>query len=244
MARANRLISVERGHDPRDFALVCFGGAGGLHAADLADSLGIPKVIVPRFPGALSALGLLLADARKDYSKSLLADANATETMTRIQRAVTDLSRIGTADLSKEGFMAGRGRKAGILTEAFVDARYRGQSYELTIPFRKDFVKRFHQQHAQRYGYANPGMTVEIVTVRVSATGHVAKPRLATFPKTSAKAKPIETRGQTAIFARDDLRHGHVIGGPAIVGEYSSTTRIPRGFRCTVDAWLNLVIER
>jgi N-methylhydantoinase A len=236
MERAIRLISVERGHDPRDFALISFGGAGGLHAAALANALGIPKVVVPRFPGALSALGLLLADARKDYSRTLLIPAG--EGRDRVRRVVDELRRHGIGELRRDGFQA-----KDILAEDFVDARYLGQSYELTIPLAGDWTKRFHAAHERRYGYASPDKAIEIVNVRVALRGRVAKPRLAKTTKTRGKPSPVEKRGKVAVYDRGSLAHGHVIAGPAIVGEYSSTTWIPEGVRCVVDAWLNLVLE-
>jgi N-methylhydantoinase A len=237
MERAIRLISIERGHDPRDFALVSFGGAGGLHAAALAESLGIPRVVVPRFPGALSALGLLLADARKDYSRSLLIPAEEGEG--RARRAAAELRRMGSRELQKEGFNPG-----DIHAEDFVDARYLGQSYELTVPLDGNFTRRFHQTHERRYGYANPGKPIEIVNVRVMLRGRVVKPRFPKTVRTRSKPAPLEKRGKVAVYDRASLKHGHVIEGPAIVGEYSSTTWIPAQYRCEVDAWLNLVLRK
>jgi N-methylhydantoinase A len=243
MEQAVRLISVERGHDPADFALFCFGGAGGLHAADLARALGIPRVIVPRFPGALSALGLLLADARKDYSRSLLMPAKSSQT--RIREVLGELHRIGNREMKSEGFAV----KAVHHIDA-VDMRYRGQSYELSIPMNRGFVEEFHKTHERRYGYSTPDKPVEIVNVRTSFFGRSAKPQFRPVPKVRSTAKPMETamvwingrRMKTPIYDRDSLRHGHVVRGPAIIGEYSSTTLVPPDFVCRVDAKLNLVI--
>jgi N-methylhydantoinase A len=243
MEQAIRLISVERGYDPRDFALFSFGGAGGLHAADLAGALGIPRVIVPRFPGALSALGLLLADARKDYSRSLLVDVTASAK--RVQVILDELHNEGIRELSSEGF-----RRSEIRYEDFVDLRYSGQSYELTIPLVPNVVKRFHESHERRYGYLNPGKPVEIVNVRTTMTGRVRKPA---FPEAArVRGKPVADEmlpvwmkgkwRKTAIYDRSVLAHGHTIEGPAIIGEYSSTTLVPPGCRCSVDAGLNLVL--
>jgi N-methylhydantoinase A len=245
MEQAVRLISVERGHDPADFALFCFGGAGGLHAADLARALGIPRVIVPRFPGALSALGLLLADSRKDYSRSLLMPAESSER--RIREALDQLHQVGESEMKSEGFDA----KAVRHIDA-VDMRYRGQSYELSIPMTRGFIDEFHEAHERRYGYSTPDKPVEIVNVRTSFFGRSEKPKFRPAPKVRGTAKPIEVvvvwmngrRMKTPIYDRDALRHGHVVRGPAIIGEYSSTTLVPPDFLCKLDAYLNLVLER
>jgi N-methylhydantoinase A len=245
MEQAIRLISVERGYDPHDFALFCFGGAGGLHAASLAQGLGIPRVVVPQFPGALSALGLLLADARKDYSRTLLIDA--ADASKKLKSAFEGLHRLGAAELKAEGI-----RPRDIRVFDFVDLRYRGQSYELTIPVRNAFVADFHRTHERRYGYANPDKPVEIVNVRSTFIGRTEKPRFGKLPRTRGKAPSEEVRAvsiggkkmKTAIFDRNRLIHGHEVKGPAIVGEYSSTTLVPPDFICRVDAHLNLVLER
>src|SRR5262245_26265894 len=143
MEQAIRLISVERGYDPHDFALFSFGGAGGLHAASLAQGLSIPRVVVPQYPGALSALGLLLADARRDYSRTLLVDADAAAPA--LKKALAELHRAGQSELAAEGF---KGRNVRYVD--FLDLRYRGQSYELTIPLTANFVAEFHKTHERR----------------------------------------------------------------------------------------------
>jgi N-methylhydantoinase A len=244
MEQAVRLISVERGHDPRDFALVCFGGAGGLHAAEMARSLGIARVVVPRFPGALSALGLLLADVRKDYSKSMLVPAEGADA--KIRRELDALNRLGKREMKKEGFEG----KAVICSE-FVDLRYQGQSYDLTVPLSRDFVARFHVLHEKRYGYGDASRPVELVSVRSSFVGRTPKMRFRRQRRVSTKPRALETgtawfagkRCKTAIYDREGLVFGHVIRGPAIIGEYSATTLVPPGCRCEVDAFGNLVLD-
>jgi N-methylhydantoinase A len=244
MEHAIRLISVERGYDPRDFTLFCFGGAGGLHAVSLARSLGMPRVVVPRFPGALSALGLLLADVRKDYSRTLLirADGSTRE----LKSALAELHSAGQRELQAEGF-----KKGEIQSMDFVDLRYRGQSYELTIKLERDFIDRFHEEHERRYGYANRGRQIELVSVRTTFIGRTKKPELEKSRKQRGRPAPVDVKPvwidhkqvKTAIYDRSMLGYGHVITGPAIIGEYSSTTLIPRGYRCDVDPYLNLVIR-
>lgn len=244
MEQAVRLISVERGHDPRDFALVCFGGAGGLHAADMARALGISRVVVPRFPGALSALGLLLADVRKDYSKSMLVPAEGAGA--RIRSELEALYRLGTRDMKKEGF---EGRV--LSCSKAVDLRYQGQSYELTVPLTRDFVAKFHKLHEKRYGYADASRPVEVVSVRSSFVGRTPKVRLRRQRKVSTKARPLETANvwfggkphKTEIYDREALSHGNTVRGPAIIGEYSATTLVPPGVVCEVDAFGNLVLS-
>jgi len=245
MEQAIRLTSVERGYDPHDFVLVCFGGAGGLHAASLAQGLGIPKVVVPRFPGALSALGLLLADARKDYSRTLLVAAD--EAGKRLKQVFNELHGLGDSEMRAEGF-----KPRDIRVLDFVDLRYRGQSYELTIPLSSKFVEEFHRTHERRYGYANPDKPVEIVNVRTTFRGATKKPAFPKATKTRSKPQSIETRPvwiggkkvKTSIYDRDSLAHGHQIKGPAIIGEYSSTTLVPPGFICEIDALLNLLLSQ
>ena len=244
MEQAIRLISIERGHDPRDFALVCFGGAGGLHAADLGRALGIPEIVVPPFPGALSALGLLLSDVRKDYSKSMLSPAAEAEP--QIRRELEVLHRAGQRDLKDEGFVG-----KSVRSEDSLDLRYRGQSYELTVPFSREFVANFHKMHERRYGHSDATRAVEVVNVRSTFFGRAPKMRFEKMKRTRTKARPLEIVGvwfggkthKTSIYDRKDLSHGHVIKGPAIIGEYSATTLVPPDFLCNVDAFGNLVLR-
>jgi N-methylhydantoinase A len=245
MEQAIRLISIERGYDPRDFALVCFGGAGGLHAADLGRALGIPRIVVPPHPGALSALGLLLSDVRKDYSRSMLIPAEGSDT--RIRRELEGLHRTGRADLKDEGF---DGKSVHVLDS--VDLRYRGQSYELTLPFARGFVSNFHRLHERRYGHSDAARAVEIVSVRSTFFGRAPKLRFPKTPKTRGRPQPLEVISawlegkaqRTSVYDRRELQHGHVVSGPAIVGEYSSTTLVPPDFVCEVDAYGNLVLKQ
>jgi N-methylhydantoinase A len=188
MEQAIRLISVERGHDPSDFVLYCFGGAGGLHAVDLARALGIPRVVIPQFPGALSALGLLLADSRKDYSQSLLMPAEAASS--RIRSTLAALHRTGKKEMQSEGFASGAIRHFDA-----VDLRYRGQSYELTVSLNSssgDFIRRFHEAHDRRFGYSTPDKPVEVVNVRTSFIGRARKPKFEPAPRVRGTAKPVE----------------------------------------------------
>src|SRR5204863_1155406 len=158
MERAIRVVSVERGHDPRDFALVAFGGCGGLHACEIAVELGIRAVVVPQMAGALSALGMLLADRVRDYSASALGVRD-------IELRFRELERKARADMP------------GCRIERSADIRYAGQSYELNVPWR-DFVRGFHAEHEKVYGYADPARSVEVVTVRVKAWMRTQRPEI------------------------------------------------------------------
>jgi N-methylhydantoinase A len=244
MEHAIRLISVERGHDPRDFALVCFGGAGGLHAMELARALRIPQVVVPPHPGALSALGLLQSDVRKDYSRSMLIPAEGAEAL--IETELEALRRVGLREMQDEGF-----DEESVRSVDSVDLRYRGQSYELNVSAAGGFVTRFHKLHHRRYGHSDETRPVELVSVRSTLIGRAPKirfPRMMKKVRTSALPVEVghasfEGRAQrTAIYRREDLTYGHKFKGPAIVGEYSATTLVPPGCVCEVDEFGNLVL--
>lgn len=248
MERAIRVISVERGHDPRDYTLVSFGGAGGLHACALAQALGIPRVLVPRFPGALSALGIFSSDVTKDYSRTVLLAA-AAESRAKLERQFKRMEQVARAELRQEGFPPEKQRLRRQL-----DLRYRGQAYELTIPYRPDFIADFHRAHARRYGYSDPSRNVEVVNVRLRATGIRRKLALqrgrlmgARVPKVArlqrARVHFAGRRFPTDFYARERLRPGNRFPGPAVIAEYSATTVLPPGWRARVDAHENLLLE-
>ncbi|RME72830.1 MAG: hydantoinase/oxoprolinase family protein, partial [Chloroflexi bacterium] len=164
MERALRVISVQRGHDPREFTLVSFGGAGGLHAAALARSLGIPRVLIPPNAATLSAFGMLAADVVKDYVRTVMCSGDTP--YRDLAGQIAGLEQQALADLAAEGLPAEQ-----IHLERLVDMRYRGQSYELTIPLRAGFAADFHDAHRQTYGYARPDAAVEVVNLRLRAVG-------------------------------------------------------------------------
>ena len=271
MERALRVISVERGHDPRDFALICFGGAGGLHAADLARALSMSRVIVPQNPGGFSALGVLLSDIVKDVSQSVLLSVAGTERSPKpavgrqsdfvkdLERRFRNLEQAGRMALENEGFPSERAR-----IERQLDIRYAGQAYELTIPFRARFMDLFHREHERAYGHAQRGRPLQVVNLRVRLTIPTPKPRLKTRkskpeignwkietgkPAGAAKVKRkqvwFEGRLRTTpVYSRDRLSPGVRFRGPAVVVEYSSTTIVPPDYECAVDQYLNLVLAR
>ena len=174
MEKAIRVVSIERGYDPRHFALVAFGGAGGLHACELAQSLGIPRVIVPALPGALSAFGILVSDVIKDYSRTVLWRTTADLPMSKLKREFQQLSQNAGRDFRSEGW------KGKVHEQLSIDTRYRGQGYELSVPFSPKLISDFHRAHAQRYGYSHPDREIELVTLRLRATMKFPPVKLAT----------------------------------------------------------------
>ncbi|MCZ6917034.1 MAG: hydantoinase/oxoprolinase family protein [Gemmatimonadetes bacterium] len=247
MERAIRVISLERGHDPRDFTLVCFGGAGAMHAADLARGLNIPRVLVPRAAGILSALGMLLADSIRDYSQTLLVPT-AELTRSRLEEAFGALEQRARAEYAAEDFAAEE-----LTMERTLDMRYVGQGYELPVPAVDEIASAFHELHEQRYGYADAGRATEVVNVRLRAVGRTEKPRLPQHELQDADPAAAvlddwtmvfegeETRAK--LFDRSRLRPGNAFAGPALVVEYSTTTVVPPDFRCRVDEGDNLILE-
>jgi N-methylhydantoinase A len=240
MERAIRVISVERGYDPREFTLVAFGGAGPLHACALAKTLQMPRVLVPTSPGALSALGILLADTVRDYSKTVMLAADAD-----FEAHFRELEERAQSGLQGIGVSASFVRS--------LDLRYVGQGYELNVPAGPDFVSSFRHAHKKRYGYADDRKTVEVVNVRLRVTvpGEVidlpASPsRNGQGRQAMIEERPVifEGRSQPAkVYQRDQLEAGDRLDGPAIVVEYSATTVVPPGCTTVVDRYKNLVIE-
>ncbi len=246
MEAALRVISVERGYDPRDFTLLTFGGAGGLHAVELAAGLSIPRVVIPENPGLLSALGVLLSDVVQDYSRTVMLPGNP-ESQGIMEQRYRELERSAIAGMTAEGFAAERVR-----LERWIDMRYRGQSYEISLPFSRAFIREFHRRHEQRYGYADSSRESEIVTLRVRVRGVSRKPRIPRGRLAQADSRPaligekrVHFGGRpfkTRIYERGRLRPGNCIAGPALIFEYSASTAIPQGYAAKVDPYRNLVI--
>jgi N-methylhydantoinase A len=250
MEKAIRVISVERGHDQRDYTLVAFGGAGGLHACDLAASLRIPRVLIPRLPGGLSALGILRAHVVHDYSRTVRMDvASVVTTRKAFSSEFRKLELRGRSVLRGEGFAG-----AKIRGERLLDMRYVGQAYELTVPESGDFLAAFHKAHERRYGYADAARAVEVVNVRARLIGLTDQPQLDRPRRASQRnaAPLVETRRalfggrayQTRVYDRAQLAPGQKFSGPAIVSEYSATTIVPPGWRGVVDSWGNLILTQ
>jgi N-methylhydantoinase A len=250
MEKAIRVISVERGHDQRDYTLVAFGGAGGLHACDLAASLRIPRVLIPRLPGGLSALGILRAHVVHDYSRTVRMNvASVPVTRRALASEFRKLEARGRAVLRAEGFAGTR-----IRGDRLLDMRYVGQAYELTVAESGDFLAAFHKAHERRYGYSDAARAVEVVNVRARLIGVTDQPQL-DRPRQSVRggdAAIVETRRalfggrayQTRVYDRAQLAPGQKFTGPAIVSEYSATTVVPPEWRGVVDSWGNLVLTQ
>ena len=249
MEKAIRVVSIERGRDPRHFALVAFGGAGGLHACALAEALSIPHVVVPALPGALSALGILASDVVKDYSRTVLWRVSGKIPAQQLNREFSALQRNATKDFRHEAW---QGKPQYSRT---VDIRYRGQGYELNIPLTKNLLRDFEREHHRRYGYIHPSREVELVTLRLRAilratrthvgTAALGRPSRAKLERLSSSSTPVLFDGkklETKIYSRDDLQPGKKYLGPAIITEYSATTVIPPGKHFHLDRASNLIV--
>jgi N-methylhydantoinase A len=257
MEQALRRVSVERGYDPRRFALFPFGGAGPLHACELAGALGVRQILVPPFPGVLSAYGMLVADVVHDAAQTILLPAERLhDDVTPLAATYAQLEQQVRAVLAQEGF-------ADPQVQASLDLRYRGQSYELTVPLELPLsvasvtaaTEAFHAAHAQRYGYAMPDEPVTVVTLRVAGHGPGARPELPRqlLGEANASAALIGRRAvwfaadapmQTPIYHRDKLNAGNQLIGPAIVLQYDATVVVAPGWSGRVDALGNLWLER
>jgi N-methylhydantoinase A len=241
--RAVRKISIERGHDTRDYTLVAFGGAGGLHACDLAAALEMRGVLLPVFPGGLSALGILRADVVREFSRTVLLPAlNPSRARREAQVALQKLRREADNFLRVEGFASNQRR-----FEYRFDLRYAGQAYDLSVPADDDFVGAFHRAHERTYGHADPLKPVEIVNVRCRATGLSPRIELPRIGRVAAGTQPPAERKikcyfdgrvtKALLFEREKLRAGHEFNGPAIIVEYSATSLVPAGWLARVDAY-------
>jgi N-methylhydantoinase A len=252
MEKAIRVVSIERGYDPREFVLVAFGGAGGLHACDLAEALSIPRVLVPAFPGALSALGILASDVVKDYSRTLLWRLSGEVPLDRIQKELAALRRNAEQDFRAEHW------RGHIRFASSADLRYRGQGYELNIPCSRGLIEAFQREHQRRYGYSYSGREVELVTLRLRATmksppvriGAQAaadrdpsrNPMTTSAPElATVSLRPTKTR--SFIYSRELLQPGKKYAGPALITEYSATTVVPPGMTFQLHRAGNLLIQ-
>jgi N-methylhydantoinase A len=225
MERAIRAVSVERGEDPREFPLVAFGGCGGLHACEIAEELGVTTVIVPRLAGALSALGMLLADRTRDYSVGALG---VSDYETRFRK----LEKQAKKDVP------------GATLQRFADVRYAGQSYELTIAWNSDF----HKAHHRVYGYSNPKRATQLVTLRVRATVRVEKPslRVPVSRREKGEVRRVWIEGRWRVIPASP-REGlgtRALPGPALITDYGSTTLVPPGWSMRQDRSGSLILRR
>jgi len=254
MEKAIRVISIERGFDPRNFSLFSFGGAGGMHAVDIAYHLKMPRVIVPKNAGVLSSLGLLMADSIKDYSKSILKTTEKTS-KEELERHFKKLIEKGIKSMQEDGF-----KEDEVTILSFLDLRYQGQSYEITIPYSSkkttdlSFVSDFHKAHSKLYSYHHEERAVEIVNIRVKAVGTTKKVKLKRLPpedndpeRAFMKKQAIHYKGKTwqaSVFKRGLFETGNKINGPALIADSESTSFLPPSYTLEVDGFLNLIIER
>ena len=248
MERALRVVSIERGYDPREFALVAFGGAGGLHACELAEAMAIPTVVIPARPGALSAFGILVSDVVKDYSRTLLWRFADRLPPVKLEREFRKLEAAAQKEFRVEEW------RGALQCERSLDLRYRGQGYELNVPAGEDVAGRFQDEHQRRYGYHHAGRELELVTLRLRVrlrTPPLKVVRRRRARKPLPRVAPVERapvffhdkRLTTAVFERADLIPGRSMRGPAVITEYSATTVIPAGKKFWVDASENLIIK-
>ena len=256
MSKILRIVSVERGFDPRRFALVAFGGAGPMHACPLAEELQISDIVVPPNPGMFSALGLLTADLFHDYSRAFVRRADEADPDT-VEGLFAEMEHEGRETLLAEGVEPG-----GMRFRRQLDLRYLGQSYELTVdvgaPFDGDALisctEAFHGRHSEIYGYSAAGESVEIVNVRLRAIGAIPKPRLAESGARAEVAEPVGRRLvyfegsdswlETPVYERGDLGPGSAVEGPSIIEQYDSTTVVYPGWMASVDGYGVLRLRR
>ncbi|MFQ5745052.1 MAG: hydantoinase/oxoprolinase family protein [Acidobacteriota bacterium] len=247
MEGAIRVISVERGFDPRDFTLVSFGGAGAMHACELARRLSIPRVMVPQAAGVLSALGMLLADLQRDYSQTILTETESLD-LRELQSRFQELEDRAGEEYQDEGVAA-----SDLILERSLDMRYIGQGYELNLPLGDDYEGTFHDYHQRRYGYADRQRPTEVVNVRLRAISRTPKPRLERRPLGLADPAAAIIGEQEMVFCAEKVRAdlldrsrlapGNSFTGPALIVEYSTTTVVPPQWQCRVDGWTNLILE-
>jgi N-methylhydantoinase A len=247
MERAIRRISVERGHDPREYTLVAFGGAAGMHACALADGLGITRVLVPHQPGLLSAYGAVSADVQRDFVQTVrLRDPSARDVAHRLTVLLRRARHDVQCELSGEDLVRPHD---SVRLDAFVDCRYPGQSYEIRVPMSAGFAAAFHRAHRRLYGYADPARGIEVVNLRVTATAPSPKPRPPRMLRQTGSLQPHRFRcdgrwlnGRRV--ARDAIPVAKQLPGPLLVTELSATTFVAPGWRARMLATGDLILER
>ncbi len=253
MAKVLRIVSVERGYDPRDFTLLAFGGGGPLHACAVAREVGVRRVIVPPLPGLFSAYGLLTADIRTVFSRSHVVAADDAA-WPGVATGLRELHAQADASLAEQGVAPDARTFAHEL-----DLRYAGQSFELSVPavpHGPDAIAAFHARHERRFGFCAIDEPVQVVTLRVSGLGATAKPAITTAPVAFAATPPVERALQatrpvwqgdafapTPVYAREKLAPGDSIAGPAIIEQYDATTLVGAGWDARVDAAANIILE-
>ena len=239
MARAIRLVSVARGHDPRDFTLISFGGAGGLHACDVAREVGIDRILIPRGASTLSAYGMLVADVAKDFVRTVMLPA--TTPYEKLVTAIEPMVEMGRADIEAQGLAP-----EYIEIKRELDLRYVGQSYELQVPFELEFAQAFHESHQDIYGYSDQEMAVEVVNLSVRAIGRV--PQLDPGPAPLGSEDPSDALqsgvdGALNFYDGEGLIPGNQVSGECIILFPDTTVYLGRRDHATADGYGNLLVE-
>jgi N-methylhydantoinase A len=249
MEKALRVISVERGVDPRDYWLLAFGGAGGLHACELADRLRLSGVLLPSHPGALSALGILLSKVVRDFSLTRVLPLGS-QALTEARRVFQQLDAKAREAMAQEEIGG-----AHIHLLHTLDLRYAGQGFEIEMPEHRhpeSLAAAFHAAHRQRYGYADEKRLVEIVNLRVRAQAETERPRFRRRPVRHHRAQPLSRQAvwwqhrevRAATYERESMRPGATLLGPAVICEYSATSFVPPGWHAAVDAWGSILLTK
>lgn len=257
MIRAIRVVSVEKGYDAREFTLMAFGGAGPLHACEIAKELGINRLLLPPSPGTLCSLGLLMADTRFDYSISNIMLANENN-MDEVNKIFKTLISEGTNMLNSEGIIEGKRQ-----FEFVIDCRYERQNYEIPINIPigtlnteeiKELKNKFHNEHLKLYGYMDTDKDIQMVNYRVGAIGIIEKPNLENITNEKkidilkeVEIRPVRFEGtdkyiDTAVYNREEIPIGYRIMGPAIIEQMDSTSIIPPDWVAYNDSYLNLIV--
>ena len=257
MERAIRSISLERGHDPRDFALLPFGGAGALHACELSNEIGISTVFIPPYPGVLSALGVAIADISKDYSRTVMITPGH-QMLEQLETEYNGMESNARSDFKSESL-----NTANLIFNRYIDIRYVGQSYELLIPFPASNIKDseelqslittdFETAHQQRFGYCDTSQNIEVVNVRLKAilpsTTQIPE---ANSPKASIDSKPIDKRPiyfqttslMTPVYNRQNIQVNQKIKGPALITQFDTSIPVFPGWVAQKDQLNNLILK-
>jgi len=254
MIGALRSVLIERGQDPRDFALLAFGGAGPLHAADLMFEAGIPSAVVPNFPGQFSAFGFIMTDARVDLARTVQMTSSRFD-QARASEVMGELARTGVDQLAAQGYT----KNVEVLRS--LELRYFGQNYDLEVPIAfetfddattAELWRSFHDMHKARFGFNIPREVIEAITLKATVVSVTDKPVLATVAKAEGPAEPVSRRQigfddgahDTPVYDRATLRHGHALSGPAVIEEAVSVTVLRPGQKLAVDPYGNLLIGK
>lgn len=245
MERAIRVTSVERGHDPREYVLLAFGGAGGVHTCELARSLNVGRVLIPLAASTLSALGMLTANVFLDYVQTVMCPGETP--FEDLERRFGPMVEQAREDLATQQVPVPARH-----VHCELDLRYQGQSFELTVPFSPDFQTVFHEQHVWRYGYQNEAAGLEIVNLRVRAIGDVNPPKIETEATGSADSSGALSHERRLVFAsgsstvpfydRRRLHPGHHVAGPAVIFQDDTTILLSETDHAQVDAWQNVLV--